>query len=111
MSWANTWADIDVNSKGALTGVSSLDGITPTRVAVDPATGAILVSSAGGGITLMTATGTVNGLNAAFTFVSEPTVIVSDNATYRVNNGWTWNAGLLQATMSVPPSSDIFGMM
>lgn len=81
------------------------------RGQIDQITGRILVdSSSSSGISLLTATGTKNGLNTAFTFIQEPTVIVSDNATYRVNFGWTWNAGTSTATMSIAPSYDIFGI-
>lgn len=56
----------------------------------------------------LSATGSVNSLNAAFTFTQKPSYVVSDGAWYRVNNGWTWNAGTLTATMSIPPQSDIW---
>lgn len=118
MNWANSWAQIDVNSKDALTGVSTLDGVTPVRVAVDPATGAILVSSTGGGFSqfVLAATGTVNGVNTQFTFTQEPVYVVSDGAWYAAtdNNGntqWTWNSGTNTLTMVVPPVTSIFGVM
>jgi hypothetical protein len=57
----------------------------------------------------LTATGTVNGSNAAFTFTQEPSVIVSDGAIYPQGVGWSWNATTLTATMTIPPSSFIFG--
>lgn len=59
------------------------------------------------GLTLLTATGTVNGSNTAFTFTTKPTYIVSDGAWYTENNGWTWSGST--ATMSVPPQSVIWG--
>lgn len=63
----------------------------------------------GSGFTKLTATGTVNGTNADFTFTEEPDYIVSDHAWYQKNAGWTWNSGTLTATMTVPPSSAIWG--
>ncbi len=60
--------------------------------------------------TPLTATGTVDGSNSAFTFTQKPTYIVSDSAWYRENKGWTWNSGTLTATMTIPPSTDIFGI-
>lgn len=115
MNWANSWAQIDVNSKDALTGVSTLDGVTPVRVAVDPATGAILVSSTGGGFSqfVLAATGAVNGVNPTFTFTSAPTLIVSDGAWYfpKDNNGNTQWSGTTTITMVIPPQTAIFGIM
>ena len=110
---SSPWANKDQSSVATLIAVSSSDGVSIVRLWADPITHRLLVDNAGGssGITLLPATGTVNGLNASFTFTQEPTVIVSDGATYRVGHGWTWNAGTLTATMSVPPSYDIFGEM
>jgi FtsZ-interacting cell division protein YlmF len=61
------------------------------------------------GLTLLTATGTVDGTNADFTFTSKPTYIVSDGAWYVENTGWTWSSPT--ATMSVPPQSVIWGFV
>lgn len=59
----------------------------------------------------MTATGSVNGSNAQFTFTSEPSAIISDGAFYiRGGTGWTWNAGTLTATMAIPPSNELYGL-
>lgn len=58
-------------------------------------------------LTLLAATGTVDGINTAFTFTTKPTYIVSDGAWYTENNGWTWSGST--ATMSVPPQSVIWG--
>lgn len=102
----------DENRIPTLIGVSSSDGVTPVLVYVDPTTHRLLVDSSGGsGFTLLPATGTINGVNAAFTFTQQPTYIVSDHMWYRVNIGWTWNGGTLTATMSVPPNDDIWGFV
>ena len=63
----------------------------------------------GGGFTKLTATGTVNGTNTAFTFTQEPLYIISDGAWYQKNKGWTWSDPT--ATMSVPPNDDIYGFV
>lgn len=78
---------------------------------IDSATGRILVDSANAGITVLSPTGTVNSVNTSFVFSSQPTVIVNDGVTLRVNFGWTWNSGTLTATMSIPPSFDLFGIV
>jgi hypothetical protein len=72
--------------------------------------GKITVTATGGsGLTELTATGTVDSSNTTFTFLSQPTYIVSDHLWYKINVGWTWDAGTLTATMSVPPADDIWG--
>ena len=63
----------------------------------------------GTGFTALPATGTVNSVNAEFTFSEKPDYIISDGVWYRENKGWTWNAGLLKATMTIPPNDDIYG--
>lgn len=112
---ADQWEAIDVNNRGSLTAVSNADGVTIVRLWADPITHRLLVDTSGGSITVLTATGTVNGLNAAFTFASLPTFICSDHAWYKQTNSngttnWTWNGGSLTATMTVPPTEDIFGV-
>ena len=56
----------------------------------------------------LVATGTINGSNTVFTFVSQPQYIISDGAWYKVNVGWTWN-GIDTATMTIPPNDNIWG--
>ena len=74
-----------------------------------------VISSSGSASVILVATGTVNGLNASFTFTELPSVIVSDHAHYTQTNktgttNWTWNAGTLTATMTIPPTEDIYGL-
>lgn len=117
---SDQWQAIDSNSRGSLTAVSTADDKTIVRLTADPITGALMVSG-GSGITsfsqlVLTATGVVNGLNTQFVFTQEPTYIISDSAWYAPldNNGnvqWSWNAGTLTATMTIPPSSNIVGVM
>lgn len=64
--------------------------------------------SGGGSMTKLAATGAL--AQTAFTFISKPTVIVSDGASYEENKGWTWNGGTLTATMSIAPTYDIYGL-
>lgn len=104
----------DVNSVAVAGGVSDLDGTTILPILINHSTGRVKISAVitGGGFTELTATGTVNGLNADFTFTQEPTYIVSDGAVYKPldNNGnvnWSWSGST--ATMTIPPNSFIFG--
>ena len=102
----------DANSVAVAGGVSDIDGVTILPFEINHTNGRLLVSAIlAGGLNSfeLTATGTINGLNAAFTFVSQPSYVVSDGAWYKVNNGWTWNAGTLTATMTVPPTYSIWG--
>ena len=71
----------------------------------------ILIDATGSSLTALTATGVINSVNTAFTFTQKPTYIISDGAWYRENSGWTWNAGLLTATMTIPPNDDIYGLV
>lgn len=115
---------VELNNGGS--GGSSLtvtDNVTTIGSVVEIVFTGAVVSSGGagiadvtiGGFTLLTATGAVNGSNQAFTFIQQPNLIVSDGVMYKKldNNGatqWTWNAGTLTATMTIPPSSAIFGI-
>lgn len=108
----SSWEKIDVNSRGSLTAVSIIDGQTIVRLTADPATGALLVSNTGGGgFTLLPATGVVNGINAVFTFTQTPTYVVSDGVVYQAldNNGNVNWSGTTTVTMTIPPSSAIWG--
>lgn len=62
----------------------------------------------GGGFTELVATGTINGINTAFTFIQQPTYIVMDGGWYKVNGGWTWSNPT--ATLSIPPQFSIYGV-
>lgn len=104
----------DDNDYPVMGGTSSVDNATIINSAYDPSTRRLLVDLAGNGVTILTATGTVNGNNTSFTFTSLPTIIVSDGASYQQTNSlgqtvWSWNAGTKTATLTLPPQSDIFG--
>jgi hypothetical protein len=105
----------DENSIATLIAVSSADNSTPVRLWADPVTHRLLVDLAGGGVVELTATGTVDGSNQVFTFVEKPSYIVSDHAWYKETNStgttnWSWNAGTMEATMTIPPTEDLFGI-
>lgn len=111
---SSEWEAIDVNSRGSLTAVSNVDGTTIVRLWADPTTHRLLVDLAS--LNSLTATGSVNGVNASFTFTQLPTYIVSDHAWYAQTNSngttnWTWVAGTLTATMTIPPTEDIWGII
>lgn len=95
----------DGNYITTLLAVSNVDGVTPVTLYADPITHRLLVS--GQGLSLLDATGTINGVNTAFTFSQQPTYIISDGVWYRVNKGWTWSDPI--ATMTIPPNDDIYG--
>jgi len=64
---------------------------------------------------ILTATGTINDSNTDFTFVSLPSVIIMNGATYQQTGGaitWTWNAGTLTASLSSPVGTggSLFGI-
>lgn len=58
----------------------------------------------------LTATGTINSVNTAFTFIQKPTYIVMDGAYYKEGGGWTWDSGTLTATMSKAPDNTMWGI-
>ena len=70
----------------------------------------ITISASSTAMSVMTATGTVNGSNTSFIFASKPTLVISDGVSLRENGGWTWNAGTLTATLTVPSQFDIYGL-
>lgn len=103
---------IEVRDEGAVLvlDVDSIDftgaGVSGSAVGND-----VEEAVAGGasGITEISATGAINGVNATFTFAQKPLYIVSDGATYKENKGWTWSG--LTATMTIPPTYDIYGII
>lgn len=90
------------------------EGVTLTH---NPANGRndITITADGGSgasLSVLTATGTKDDSNTAFTFASKPVLIVVNGASYRENAGWTWNAGTLTATLTNPVGTggDIYGL-
>jgi hypothetical protein len=118
MVTSNPWANKDQNSVASLIAVSSTDGVTIVRLWADPITHRLLVDNAGSGghysDSVLTATGIVNGLNSVFSFTSAPNYIVSDGATYPPldNNGNVqWSIVEDTVTMTIPPSSILYGLL
>lgn len=74
--------------------------------------GTYTLTTSGNSLSLLTATGSIDASNKAFTFVSKPTIIIVNGATYRENNGWAWNSGTLTATLdgAVGVGGDIYGL-
>lgn len=104
----------DVNSVAVAGGVSDLDGTTILPFKINHTTGRLMVSATGGGLlTLLTPTGSVNGVNAIFVFTQTPTYIVSDHAWYQItnSNGSTNWTGTTTVTMTIPPTEDIYGFV
>jgi hypothetical protein len=108
----------DENSSVVLGGITDDSSQYIRMLRVNPITGRLLVSDtggSGGNITLLPATGTVDGTNLSFTFTAEPIFIISDGAWYAKldNNGntqWSWN-GVDTVTMIIPPSTYISGIL
>lgn len=74
------------------------------------------VGGSGSALSILTATGTVNDSNMAFTFASQPTVLVINGGVYKTTGGvitWTWDSGTLTATLSSPVGTggSIFGLV
>ena len=73
-------------------------------------TSIIITGSGGGSITISSpSSGNVDGTNTQFGASAKPTIVVSDDASYRENHGWTWNAGTLTVTITGPaPQYDVY---
>lgn len=59
------------------------------------------------GYTILAATGTVDDSNMDFVFASKPTEIVVNGISYRENEGWTWSAGPLTASLTAGVSGPV----
>jgi hypothetical protein len=62
----------------------------------------ITISASGGSLSLLTATGTIDDTNTAFTFESKPQLVIVNGASYREDKGWTWTEGTLTVTLDNP---------
>lgn len=80
---------------GGLSTVSTDSTLTGDGTLANP-----LSVVASGGITILTATGTIDDTNTTFTFVSKPVEIVINGSSYIENGGWTWSG--LTATLDFP---------
>ena len=101
---------IDQRWHGAgLSKVSTDATLTGTGTSSNP----LSVVGGGGGFTVLSATGTVNGSNQIFTFTQVPTFLVVDGAFYQKtdNNGVVqWSSSGLTITTLITPSNSIFGI-
>lgn len=76
-------------------------------------------ATGGSGFSTLAPTETPNGSRQIFTFssaVAQPSYIIADGAWMvpTAKDGtvaWTWNAGSKQATMTIPPTDDIIGVV
>lgn len=83
------------------------------------ADGTWTLTPASAGVTTLTATETPNGSATVFTFAAataKPSFIIVDNVWLRAITkagtvNWTWNAGLKQATFTVPPVDEVLGIV
>ena len=95
--------------------VAAGTGISITR----NSDGTTTIASTSTGFTELAATETPNGSTTVFTFATataQPSFIISDNVWLKATTksgtvNWTWDAGLKQATLTVPPQDDIRGIV
>ena len=88
-------------------------GVTLTHVVTGGRNDVVINASAS--TSVLTATGTIDDSNVAFTFISEPAILIINGASYRQTGGaitWTWDSGTLTATLSSPigSSGSLFGL-
>jgi hypothetical protein len=110
---ADSWGAYDGNDKWSLTAVSTADDKTIVRLVADPITGALLVSLASTGVTVLVPTGTVNGSNTTFVFPSAPSLIVLDNGNImnQTSSDGTVNwTGTTTVVLNQAPNFNIFGL-
>jgi len=76
------------------------------------------ITGGGGSFTILTATGTIDDTNTAFSFASKPSIIVMNGISYRDGDtiggvtAWTWDVPTLTATMFSPAGTgnSIYGI-
>lgn len=95
------------------TGSESVSNPAPGKATVN-------VTGSGGGFTKLTATETPDANNRVFTFsaaAAKPSYLSLDGALKPATDAdgvtvnWTWNSGAKQATCTVAPNTDIFGIV
>ncbi len=111
------WAANDPNDKNSLTAVSNVDDTTIVRLTADPATGALLVTSAGGGgtMTKYNVSGTINSSNVTFTIpvaVGSDFILVLVNQMQMLGIDYTYSVGVgvTTITMTTAPDSSLSGL-
>lgn len=63
------------------------------------------------GVTVLTATGTIDDSNTSFTFSEEPTAVVINGAMYRDGNGVTISGTSVTTDFPVGQGGDIYGIV
>ncbi len=79
----------------------------------------VIASTGGGGLTALSATETPNGVLTVFTFstaTAQPSYLVVDNVWMKATTAggtvnWTWNNGTKKATLTIPATDDIWGVV
>lgn len=103
----------DENDVPTLIASSNVDGFTPVRLYADPVTHRLLVDLPSAGLSLLTATGTVDGSNTTFTFTTAPEIIVVDQgrSMRQTSSDGTVNwTGTTSVTLAIAPTFDIYGL-
>lgn len=104
---------VDGSKKGLIQYLNLIPGVGIT-LSYDFAHGRndITINASASGLSKLTATGTVDDSNTQFTFVSKPTIIVVNGASYQEDHGWSWDAGTLTATLDGAPGigGDVYGL-
>lgn len=113
----DSWQALDVNERGSLTAVSSVDNKTIVRLAADPNTGALLVTTSGGGgiMTKYNVSGTINSSNVTFTIpvaVGSDFILVLVNQFQMLGIDYTYSVGATTTTitMTTAPDSSLSGL-
>lgn len=108
------WAANDPNDKNSLTAVSNADGTTIVRLTADPATGALIITSAsaGGTGTWYTVSGTINSSNVTFTIpvaVTSDFLLFLDRQPQMLTTDFTYLAGggITTITYVIAPDSSL----
>lgn len=70
----------------------------------------ITISAAGGSLSVLAATGTVDDSNTTFTFASEPTLVIINGAQYRHGHGVTISGTSVTLDNPVGNGNDIYGL-
>lgn len=104
----------DDNGYPVMGGTSNADDATIINSAFDPVTRRLLVDlPTGSSVSFLTATGTVDGSNTAFTFTTAPKIIFVDQgrAMQKTSSDGTVNwTGTTSVTLTIAPTFDIYAL-
>lgn len=114
---SDQWEAIDVNTRGSLTAVSTVDDKTIVRLTADPVTGALLVTgnSGGGSMTKYNVSGLINSSNVTYTIpvaVTSDFILVLVNQFQMLDIDYTYSVGATTTTitMTTAPDSSLSGL-